>query len=42
MIYAVPSLLYSHYVILGPKLSARLTQIMGGHNNNYEQTYDVE
>ena len=42
MIYQVPSLLYSYYVILGPKLSARLTQMVGGYNGNYEQTYDVE
>tara|TARA_B100000674_G_C37944418_1_gene964178 strand:+ start:1747 stop:1875 length:129 start_codon:yes stop_codon:yes gene_type:complete len=42
MIYAVPSLLYSFFVILGPNLSARLTQMIGGHNNNYEQTYEVE
>ncbi len=42
MIYEVPSLLYSYYVILGPKLSLRLQQMIGGHNSNYEQTYDVE
>ena len=42
MIYAVPSILYSYYVILGPKLSARLTQMLGGNNNNYEQTYEVD
>jgi hypothetical protein len=42
MIYEVPSLLYSYYVILGPKLSARLTQMIGGHSMNYEQTYEVD
>lgn len=42
MIYEVPSLLYSYFVILGPKLSARLTQMIGGHNSNYEQTYEVD
>jgi hypothetical protein len=42
MIYQVPCMLYSYYVILGPKLSQRLYQMVGGHNNNYEQTYDVE
>ncbi len=42
MIYLVPSLLYSYFVILGPKLSQRLYQMIGGNNNNYEQTYEVD
>ncbi len=42
MIYEVPSILYSYYVVLGPKLSMRLHQMIGGHNSNYEQTYEVE
>ena len=42
MIYQFPCLLYSSFVILGPKLSARLTQMIGGHNSNYEQTYEVD
>lgn len=42
MIYQVPSVLYSYYVILGPALSQRLYQMVGGNNNNYEQTYETE
>jgi hypothetical protein len=42
MIYEVPSLLYSYYVVLGPKLSARLHQMIGGGNMNFEQTYEVD